>query len=218
MKTNDRHASPIVAASLLLCLVFSGAQATPDDEPIPPLKASLSVLAGPQLLLDRDMQDTYGMMPYASVRLSLQVSKTGEFFAGIGYAGDRGYPYTGSIGFEGGEKASIRFIPIEFGTRFNLAHSRYQRFYLGFALDLVRITEEIPGTNLSAADESPKYSGWGPNLRFLVSPEWHIKSERLAFGFEFSLGGHEVRIGHEEDRRTVEMAAYSLRAYLRRHL
>jgi len=175
---------------------------------------------GFQALADNDMRDTYGMMPQLGVRFTTPLGETSEFFVGAGYAWDNGDPYYGETDFIATDKSRLRTVPIEIGARLTDRNRTQRGFYLGAALEYLRVREETPvsGAVDGAASGWQRFSGWGWGGRLLAGPEWRIAGGRYSIGGEVSLGMRSVILhgGHEE--RKVILSGLNTQVTFSTHL
>lgn len=167
----------------------------------------LSGSFGLHALFDDDLRDTYGMLPLLGLRFSTPLGETSEFFVGTGYGWDTGDPYYGETDFIAADRSRLRTVPIEIGARLTDRMGPRRAFYLGAALEYLRVQEETPvaGAVDAAASGWQRFSGWGWGGRLLAGPEWRIAGGRYTIGGEVSLGLRSlmVRRGHEERRVTL---------------
>jgi len=188
------------------------ASAGPYDTVERPVSLSLS-FTGFNFLND-DMSATYGTVPAVGVRLVRQMDERAEFFVGIQYAADSGNPYRGTPDFRTGKKTELKLTPVDFGVRLNAMNHPRHRFYLGFALRYLWMSEEGPWASSWYDLLEPEYSGWGWGLRFLGGPEWRDSSGRIAVGLEGSFGPQEAAVEQQDDERDADLSGTEVRIYV----
>jgi hypothetical protein len=175
---------------------------------------SLTLLTGGRLFFDDDMERTYGGMMAHGLRFALENKQEVQIWLAVLYGRDKGDPFYDSPDFTSGERTKLQAVPVLVGARMNVTeHPRY-RVYLGLALEICWIQEEVPESAEGAAFTDKVYRGWGLGGYLSAAPEYRFADGRQALGVEFFLGGSGFSRGSRyASGYSIDLAGLSVQAY-----
>ncbi len=211
-----RSAGPMGRSLLLVMLGLLGAgpaaaQTTGDVSAGAGLGPILSCSVGASSFFNRDMDQTYGIVPSFLLRCAVPLQRGGEVFIGGGYLGDSGDPYHDVGGFSGGPSSRLRAMPLEVGVRGRPLRRVGSGLGIGLALQYVRVTERFPGSLRANPLERVEMTAWGWGLRVLALQEWWLPGTKWALGVEVSTGLGSAPVDYTSDDHRVSLAGVDLR-------
>ena len=176
-----------------------------------PTMDGLALLMGVYSPLQDEMKGIYGGAFALSGQYCLNMSKSVDLLASIGFIQKTGNPYYDVPTFSSGSSSEIRIIPMEVSIRRRIVFMKSpsglvsRGLYVGAGINYVRASEEIP--------EIMSSSGGDFGMQIFAGPQMFI-TKNLAFEGEVKLMMNEVDMKHEDERYSITLSGLVIRAAL----
>ncbi|MEN8007786.1 MAG: hypothetical protein ABFS42_12270 [Candidatus Krumholzibacteriota bacterium] len=178
------------------------------------LDARLALSAQYNHFTGEDMRDTYGGLPMIAAAFSFRASRYSRVFVSVGYGKQTGDPYYNTPGINAEDHIKVRYLPVQWGMKADLARSTRIHVYIGAAVELAWMEETIPllGNEGTVAETSSTGINGGYNLTF--GPEFVLGQGGRAVGLEIGWGGSKGSVTTRGHSHQIDMTGFRGRLYL----
>lgn len=212
------HVDPALAQEDPIPEIGGSPEESPDD---PDALADLNILnthldLGFQYarFTGEDMGDTYQELPMVTAGVSFQAARTSRFFLSLGYGENTGDPFYDTPGMSGEDQVSVRYVPLQFGMKFDLARSTRIHVYAGLGLEIAWMEETIPLRDENGDITDVSSSGINSGYQITFGPEFVLGQGGQALGLEVGWGGSKGSISAAGHEHNIDMTGYRGRLYL----
>jgi len=171
----------------------------------------ITLFMGVFLPLDDEMDGIYGNMFTISGQYCLNMSKSIDLLASVGYIGSGGDPYYDVPSFSSGESSTIKVFPLEVSVRKRLALTKdpvgftSRGLYVGGGMNYIIASEKTPGL--------PSASGGDFGIHIFAGPQIFF-TESLALEGEVKFLMNEVDMKFEDEKYAITLSGLVIRLAL----
>lgn len=161
-----------------------------------------------------DMRDSYGGLPMAGVGFSFRATRNSRVFVSFGYGENTGDPFYGTPGMAAEDHIKVRYFPVQWGMKVDLARSTRIHVYTGLAVELAWVEETIPLLDDHGTVANLSSSGLISGYQLTFGPELVLGQSGHSLGLEVGWGGSKGTITSEGHSHDIDMTGYRARLFL----
>lgn len=161
-----------------------------------------------------DMRDSYGGLPMAGVGFSFRATRNSRVFVSFSYGENKGDPFYGTPGINAENHIKVRYFPVQWGMKVDLARSTRIHVYAGLAVELAWVEETIPLLDEHGTVVNLSSSGLNSGYQLTFGPELVLGHRGHSLGLEIGWGGSKGTITTAGHAHQIDMTGYRARLFL----
>ena len=161
-----------------------------------------------------DMRDSYGGLPMVGVGFSFRATRNSRVFVSIGYGENTGDPFYSTPGIAAEDHIKVRYVPVQWGMKVDLARSTRIHVYAGIAVELAWVEETIPQLDDQGTAANLPSSGINSGYYLTFGPELVLGKSGHSVGLEIGWGGSKGTITTNGHAHQIDMTGYRARLFL----